>query len=86
MKNTVQKIHGIDDMEVANAISKCFISTNVVDYNLEPANVVDALALISDGLFEVAAAIKGLNKSAEQPEQVSDQNEAEEAGDSSITE
>lgn len=37
---------------------RAFISPNVPDRNLEPANVVDALDKVARGLFDIADAIR----------------------------
>ena len=43
--------------EIAAAINDSFSSPNVVDKNLENANIVDVLDRIGDGLFAIARAI-----------------------------
>jgi len=44
--------------EIADAINRTMMSPNVWDSNGEPANVVDALNYIANGLHHVAAALK----------------------------
>jgi hypothetical protein len=56
VRNSPSKTQAQD--EIAEAIRSALISPNVADYNGEPANVVDALARIADGLFAVATAIR----------------------------
>ena len=43
---------------IAEAISRNFTSPSVLDQNMEPANVVDVLQRIADGLFAVAKALE----------------------------
>jgi hypothetical protein len=45
------------DKDIARTLESALISPNVLDYNLEPANIVDALAQIADALRTVARAI-----------------------------
>lgn len=42
---------------VAKAIRETLISPNVPDSNLEPANMVDVIANLSNGAFRIASAI-----------------------------
>ncbi len=42
----------------ANAITDCLISPNVPDSNFEPANVVDVLQRVANGLGAIAEAIE----------------------------
>ena len=54
-------VDGIDLNEAAGRIARAieygFVSPNVADSNLEPANIVDVLQLIAIALEHVAAAI-----------------------------
>jgi hypothetical protein len=47
---------------VGGVLARALNSPNVPDKNLEPANVVDALAMIADALNRVADAIEGAAK------------------------
>ena len=43
--------------QIADAIDRCFVSPNVADSNLEPANLVDVVDKAAHGLFRIAHAI-----------------------------
>ena len=60
----------MNEDKIAKAIRDAFISPNVLDSSLEPANIVDvtnraaqALKAVADGLVEVAAAIQETKRS-----------------------
>lgn len=46
--------------EIANALRDCLISPNVLDSNLEAANVVDAIAHLAGGVKNVDKALRYL--------------------------
>jgi hypothetical protein len=43
--------------QTANALKECFISPNVSDSNLEPANIVDVIENLSRGIHRIADAL-----------------------------
>jgi hypothetical protein len=51
-----------DRDRVADAIRATLISPNVADSNFEPANVVDALALIARAIYRLAEVIETKQK------------------------
>ena len=48
--------------DIAQAIRDCLISPNESDQNLEPANVVDALAAIARAISRLAEAVEKMEK------------------------
>lgn len=58
--------------KIANAISSVFVSPNVLDSNLEPANIVDAInhlananMAISNSLLDISCSIANLGEKLE---------------------
>ena len=45
---------------IAKTLAACLISPNVADANAEPANIVDALAMIAGAIQELAAAVRNV--------------------------
>ncbi len=48
-----------DNNEIAAAIRYAFVSPNVPDSNLEPANLVDTSDRIASALFKLAKSVEG---------------------------
>lgn len=51
-----------DGDRIAEALRDCFTSPNVLDYNLEPANPVDAIARLVDAVNRLAKAIESITQ------------------------
>lgn len=64
LRHAVHSVHSVEKnkgnpsmKDVANAIREVFISPNVADSNLEPANVVDTIQQVASGLYAVRNSI-----------------------------
>ena len=56
----------VDVEKICAVLERCLVSPNVVDSNLEPANLVDGLAQIAGAIIRLANAVESLASQQEQ--------------------